>query len=226
MLKKNKRFITFMIIIFLSTLLSYPIPHRSISIIQYLIPPIRYNNASIYFSTIILIILYIIGVVGITSSGKYKRNILWSLLLVVFIFPNIIYWMLDITRSSYHTLKNDTVESIDILESHISLNRINEDVNLNINIDLKNYNFRPNRFKIKVYLPNTLSFYIGITSFNFSDSYFISPLNNSLSISESFEVDISDDTYDYLSDSNWSNESVRYELYDENQTSTYIDYSY
>lgn len=134
--------------------------------------------------------------------------------------------MLDITRSSYHTVKNDTVQSIDILESQISLNRINEDVNVNINLDLKNYHFRPNRFKIKVYLPKTLSFYTGITSFNFLDSYIISPLNDSLSISESFEVDISDDTYDYISDSNWSNESVRYELYDENQTSTYIDYSY
>lgn len=226
MLKENKRIITFIIIIVLTVLLSCPIPHRSISVIQYLIPPIRYNNATIYFSTIIFIVLYIIGIVGIISSGKNKRNIYRVLFVVVFILPSFIYWMLDVTRSGYHTLKNDTVQSVDILESHISLNKVNEDVNLTLNLKLKNYNFHPTRFRIKVYLPKTLSFYTGITSYDFSDSYIISPLDDSLSINESFEIPVSDDAYDSITSSNWFNESVRYELYDENISSLYIDYAY
>lgn len=226
MLKENKRFVIYISILFLSVLLSYPLPHRSLSTIQFLIPAIHYGNSTIFISGIIIIILFLIGVVGIISTRDYKRNKLVLVIIVAIIVPAIMSYMLDLTRTTYHTIKKDSVQSIDILESHISLNRVNDDFSVNIKLDLKNYNFHPNRFNIRVYLPKTLSIYTGITNFDFSDSYIIRHLNDSLSVNESFDVHVSDEAYNYLTASNWSNESVQYELYDENTTSTYIKYSY
>ena len=224
MSKENKRFVIFIIILFLSVLLSYPIPHRSLSTIQFLIPAIRYGNSRIYISGIIVIILFLIGVTGAVSSKRFNKNKILFGIIITLIVPSVMIYTLDLTRASYHTIKNDTVHSVDISQSRVSINNLHNAVSFNITLELKNYNFRPNTVKIRFYLPNTFSLYTKTRSIEFPESYIIRGLNETLSINESFKVDVTNDNSEFFTDSNWTNENLRYELYDANTSSTYIKY--
>ncbi len=73
MSNERKKFIICAGLILIAGLLSYPLPHDSYSISDYIIPKIHFKNGStVYLSGIIPVILLVIATRGIFKLEKYK----------------------------------------------------------------------------------------------------------------------------------------------------------
>ena len=104
--KDNKMLIKYLGIIFISTLLTYKLPHDSYSIIQYIIRPIRYKGSTIYLTGIIPLVLFFIGIKGLFKIERFadKSKILLFIVIILIIIP-IMKGTLDFTRTSYLWLR-------------------------------------------------------------------------------------------------------------------------
>ncbi len=74
MLKENKKFLIGLGILFLMVILTYPLPHNSYSLSQYILRPIILSNGVISLSGVIPLILFIIGVKYIYQIEKFKMK--------------------------------------------------------------------------------------------------------------------------------------------------------
>jgi len=61
----NRKLLTYIGILFLIALLTYQVPHRSYSILEYLIRPVKMGSGVLSLSGIVVIILFIIAVRGL-----------------------------------------------------------------------------------------------------------------------------------------------------------------
>ncbi len=227
MSKENIRLIKFFGVIFLAVVLSYKLPHDSYSFIQYIIKPIKYENGIIYLSGVIPLILILIGIKGILKLERFKEKnkILIVLIILIFIIP-LMKWTIDFARTNYHWIKNDGINSIDINESDIGLSISNDSTIIHIRLKLKNYNRRHNEFRIRVYLPKSLSEYTGKEYYEFENLYEMYG-NYILNVNEQIVIDTKNaDKLDNLFDMYWYYEDLKYELYNDNKTVDIIKHGY
>lgn len=123
----NKNLFKYLGIIFIAALLTYKLPHKSYSTIEYIIRPIRIKYGWFYLSGLIPLILIIVGTNGIGRLEKFKdRSKVLIFILVLGIVMPIMHGFLDRTRTAYHWLSYDGLGSIDIMDNAIST-AINED---------------------------------------------------------------------------------------------------
>lgn len=228
MSKDNINLIKYLAVIYFSVILAYKLPHDSYSIIEYIIKPIRRDNTVIYLSGIIILILIFIGLKGILRLNRFvnKNRIIITFLVFIFVIP-FMKWTIDFTRMGYHTLKNDGINSIDIKDSDITLNSTNDSTVININLKLVDYSRRHNKFNLRVYLPKTLSEYTGKEYYDLKNNYETDGSNYILNINEDLLLNTEyTNSHDYLFQSNWFYEDVRYELYDDNETVSIIKHGF
>ena len=112
--KDNKMLIKYLGLILISVLLLYKIPHDSYSVNQYIIRPIRYNNVVIYLSGIVPLAFFIYGVNGLSKLKRFanKSKVLIFIVVAIIIFP-FVSWTLDFTRTAYHWIKSDGLQTVD-----------------------------------------------------------------------------------------------------------------
>lgn len=136
-------------------------------------------------------------------------------------------WTIDFARTNYHWIKNDGINSIDIKESDITLNSSNDSTIIKISLKLKDYSRRHNEFKIRVYLPKSLSEFTGKEYYEFENLYEMDGNDYILNVNEQIVVDTENaDKLDNLFDNYWYYEDVKYELYDDNETVDIIKHGY
>lgn len=224
----NKKLFKYLGIVFIAVLLTYKLPHDSYSIIQYIIRPIRYKNSVIYLSGIIPLVIFIIGIKGILSLERFegKSKILIFLLIVMIIIP-IMNWSLDFTRTNYHWLKRDGLKAVDIVDTDINLNGSNEELTINFKLELIDYSRSQNEFKIRVYLPKTLSDYVGKEFYEFEKDYRTYGNRNILNIKEQIVVRLDNDyTRKNSFDSQWYWEDAEYQLYNKKEVIKIIEHGF
>ena len=215
MSKDDKNSIVYLAIILLTVLLTYKLPHDSYSIIQYTIPPIRRTNTVINLSGIVPLILFIIGVSGLLKLERFKaRNKLIMFILVVSIVTPSMKWALDVSRTNYHSIKDDGINAIDIEKSNINYSISDDKMTINIDLDLKDYGRSQNEFKIRVYLPEIMSIYTDKQAYDFETTYYTSGYRSVSNIQKTIQIKLNDNyderkLYGFI----WNWEDVKYELY-------------
>ena len=215
MSKDDKNSIVYLAIILLTVLLTYKLPHDSYSIIQYTIPPIRRTNTVINVSGIVPLILFIIGVSGLLKLERFKaRNKLIMFILVVSIVTPSMKWALDVSRTNYHSIKDDGINAIDIEKSNINYSISDDKMTINIDLDLKDYGRSQNEFKIRVYLPEIMSIYTDKQAYDFETTYYTSGYRSVSNIQKTIQIKLNDNyderkLYGFI----WNWEDVKYELY-------------
>ncbi|MDY0237034.1 MAG: hypothetical protein RBR71_13495 [Gudongella sp.] len=215
MSKENRKLIQYLGIIFIAVLLTYKLPHDSYSIIQYIIPPIKINNGAIYLSGIVLLILFIIGIKGLFKLERFadKSKLLIVITVILIIIP-LIRWTLDFSRTNYHWIKGDGLEAIDIKESNIRLSSTDDKMTIIISLELKDYGRKQNKFKIRVYLPESLKVYTGKEYYDLESYYYTHGGRNISKIQESIIIKLSNNYEEIqLFDSKWHWEDLEFELY-------------
>lgn len=218
--EENKKMLKYIGVIFILVLITYKLPHKSYSIIEYIMPTISTKNAIQPTSSIIVFIIFIIGIRGLCSLKifEYRNKFLVFLLVVIIIMP-LMKFGLDITRTNYHWIKGDKLKSVDIEESHITTSQFNEELKIILNISLIDYGKGLNQFKIKVYLPKSLAEYVGQDSYELKNIYRTRGDRNSIQITE--EIDIILDNYNLGNmsrGSRWYKEKYEYELYNDKES--------
>lgn len=216
MSKDNNKFIWYLVIIFIAVLSTYKLPYNSYSIIQYIIPPIRVGGSSvIYLSGLVPLVLFIIGIRGLFRLERFEdaSKILIFITTVLLVIPAM-NWVLAFSRTNYHWIKDDGLKALDIEESTISLSSTDDEMKININIELKDYGRKQNNFKMRVYLPKSLSDYTNIEYYDFETYYYTHGGRSISNIKEDIIIKLSND-HNLMQplDSQWSWEDTVYELY-------------
>lgn len=225
MSEDNKKYLKYLGIIFISVIISYKLPHDSYSIIEYIIRPIRYKNSVTQLAGIVPLILFIIGIRGIFMLEKNKeKSKIFIFLVTVFIIIPIMKWSLGVVRTSYHGIMDDGLNSLDIVESSINLNGVNDELTINMDLNVIDYGSGYNKFNVRVYLPESLSNYVGKEYYEFENGYRTYGHKAEISINEEIPINKKyDNTLDDLYHTQWEWEPVKYEFYNDDQVVEIID---
>jgi len=226
MIKDNKSLLKYSCIIFIVVLLTHKLPHDSYSIIQYIIRPIKLGNGVINLSVLIPLILFIIGIKGIFSLERFaNRSRIGIILLIFVIIIPIMNWTLDFTRTNYHWIKKDELNAVDIKEADINLESSDNILKVIVNLELIDYSRGQNEFKIRVYLPKSLSKYSGKEFYELEDYYYTFGNRSTLNIKEEIVVNLDNSgIQEKIFDSKWYWEETKYELYNEDDVVQIIDH--
>ncbi|BCN29150.1 hypothetical protein [Anaeromicropila herbilytica] len=221
--KENIKLLGYIGVIFLTIALSYKLPHDSYSLMQYMIKPIKHDNTVFYPSSIVTLVFVMIGVIGLASLERFKKRKLLVVLCTLFLLIPFMKWTIEITRTNYHSLMRDGIKSVDIEESNISLGNTDNDMVINFNLDLRDYSRHQNRFKIRVYLPESIRNLTGKKYYDLKQEY-ITDNKSTQKVHESMPFDnISGEEISHLT---WYYEDVKYVLYNDKQSVSIIDHGY
>lgn len=226
MSKDNKRLIVYLGVLFIAILLTHKLPHDSYSIIQYVIKPIKIGNGELYLYGIVPLILIIISVKGIFDIEKYKNKSRLKIILIIFVIVvPLMNWTLELTRSSYHWIRNDGLNAVDIKEADMNMQGMNNDIKLNLNLELIDYGRGHNQFRIRVYLPKSLSEGLGKEFYELEPIYHTSGHRGVLNVNESIDLYIDNDmARTNIFDSNWSFEDFKCEVFNEDEVVKIINH--
>lgn len=224
--KDDKRLLKYLGIIFIAVLLTYKLPHDSYSIIQYIIRPIRYKSSVIYLAGIIPLLLFIVGTKGLFNLERFaeKNRILLFIAVVAIIIP-VMRWTLDFTRTNYHWVKGDGLKAVDMVDANVNLGTSNDELAININLKLIDYSRGQNKFKIRMYLPKTLSDLVEKEFCDLEMEYVTYGHRRILNVEEQIVVKFDNEhTGSDIADSKWYREDFEYELYNEKEVIRIIDH--
>ncbi|GAA0177175.1 hypothetical protein SH2C18_04500 [Clostridium sediminicola] len=225
---ESKKLFKYIGIIFIAVLISYKLPHDSCSIVQYIIIPIKRNNCVITISRIIPIVLFIIGIRGILRLERFtfKSKILNFIVIVNILVPAM-NLLIDVTRTNYHWLMRDGLNSMGIVDSEITLGRHNKELTMYFNIEVIDYSRSENEFKIRVQLPESLSKCTGKEFYVLDNLYKTYGNRSKQIISEHIVLSVdSDESVESLFDSQWYWEDTVYELYNNKESIEIIDHGF
>lgn len=222
MKRDNKKLIIFLGILFLAVILAYRLPQRSYSIIENIIPPIRSGDSrSVFYpSSMIILALVIIGIIGIANLKRFedRSKSLIFIVIVVALIP-LMNLALDITRSNYHWIKDDGLRAIDIEKSNFNFAGSDNKLEINLELQLKDYSKDGSEFKLRVYLPDRLSAYTGEDVYEFDNIYSTHGRRHSYDIKGEIVIEpISDRDREELFMYRWYGEDIEYELYNDEES--------
>lgn len=216
--KDNKNLLKYLGVVFIAVLLTYKLPHDSYSIVEYIIPPIRNNNSVIYLSGLVPLVLFVVGIKGLFKLERFKdKSKLLVFIAVIVILIPLMRWTLDFSRTNYHWIKDDGLKAIDIEDANISLSGSDSKTTVKVNMELKDYGRKQNKFKIRMYLPESLNLYTGKEFYEFENYHFTYGNRNITNIEEEIVLEFDSEKTEELFESKWYWENVEYELYNDDE---------
>ena len=143
----NKRLLKYLVIIFISVLITYKLSHDSYSTIEHIIRLIEYKGVIANISGIVPSVLLFISIKGIFNLKRAEgRNKLLLFLMIITVIMPMMKWSLDITRTGYCWIKKDNLRSIDIGDSKVTLAGSNDKLTMILNLELIHYGTTQNNF--------------------------------------------------------------------------------
>lgn len=191
----NKRFMIAIIIIIAMILMCIELPYSDKSIVQFIIPVIHFKTngairGSLFLSGIIPLIGLIWGYIQIVRSNRLNRSKLFIFIVLFFLVVPVMTKSLEIIKSPIYMLAKGT-DSIEIIESDLSLSSTEELSYLDVSIELKSYKTNMNEISGTIKLSDKLSEYLETTSYIIDDSIRIG-YNQKETISDSIVLDFID----------------------------------
>ena len=164
--------------------------------------------------------LFIFGMKGLFKLERFAdKSKLLIFIAVVLIFVPAMKGTLDFSRTNYHSIKGDGLEAVDIEESNMSINSTNDEMVISINLKLKDYSRKENKFKIRVYLPESISAYTGSEFYDLDNDYYTHGNRGTYNVQEEITIKSNNNhEMSQLFDSRWYQEDMEYELYNGEET--------
>jgi len=219
MKKERIKLILWIIMIFVGVAISYKLPHDSYAIIQYIIKPIEYPHGSITLSGLVPLILFVIAIKGIVNLEIFAKKNKLAIILVIFIIViPLMRWTIDFARTDYYVITNAGINSLDINTSSISFSISNHEVKMNVNLQVKDYGLKNRKFRVRVYLPQSLYNFTDKKYIDLPGEYISHGYRSNQAIQQEISIDqgsIKDENI--LTSSEWYFEDATYVLYNENQ---------
>lgn len=132
---------------------------------------------------------------------------------------------IDFMRTNYHWLRKDGLNSVDIKKADMNLESIDGTTRIKIKLELVDYSRSSHQFKIRVYLPESLSNYAGMEYYEFENYYSIHGVHNKLYVQEEIVINFDSSVIqNKMLDSHWYWEDTKYELYNNNEEVEIIDH--
>ncbi|HKM40338.1 MAG TPA: hypothetical protein VJZ99_00415, partial [Patescibacteria group bacterium] len=107
--------------------------------------------------------------------------------------------------------------AIDIEDANISLSGSDSKTTVKVNMELKDYGRKQNKFKIRMYLPESLNLYTGKEFYEFENYHFTYGNRNITNIEEEIVLEFDSEKTEELFESKWYWENVEYELYNDDE---------
>ena len=122
-------------------------------------------------------------------------------------------YLLDFSRASFHYLRNDGLESMDIVESDMHISAIEDKAYINLDLELIDYGKASNKFKIRLYYPQELTRYIEKEYYDFEGYYYSYGNKDTIPLDQQIEIDLKDSRdIDDLFEVNWYNQDYKIKL--------------
>lgn len=226
MRKDDKKLIKYLFVLFIAVLLIRKMPHDSYSLIQYIIRPIRFKNSILNLSGLVPLILFFVSIRGIFRLERFaKRSRIGIFLFIIIIILPLMNGTIDFMRTNYHWLKKDGLNSVDIKKADMNLESTDGNTKIKIKLDLVDYSRSSHQFKIRVYLPESLSKYAGMEYYEFENNYSIHGIHNKLRVEEEIVIDFDSSVIQSkMLDSDWYCEDTMYELYNDTEEVEIIEH--
>lgn len=222
MKEDNKSLVKPLGLIFLAVILSRKLPHKSYSIIQYIIRPIRIKNSTIYLSGLIPLILLIKATKEMGSLERFKhRSKLFIFIFIVGITGLLMNRLLDVGRTTYHWLGRDGFLAIELEDEGISSSRINDDMKIHVALELKDYGKKPKAFKIRIHTPKLAEESLGQAYYESNTEYRTYGNRQVLKINEEIPIKLKKGQLQGGRDYEFYErfrQSIEYELYNEEES--------
>lgn len=124
---------------------------------------------------------------------------------------------LDIAKNTYFWAMKDELKSIDIKDSNISFSEMKDnEATLNVSLTLTDYGRENSKFKVRIYLPESLKTYVQGDFLEFDESYQTFGHRDILNITKKITVPLEEGaTVDKIMDTHWYWDTYKYELYNE-----------
>lgn len=218
MSKDDKELLKCLVTIFAAVLLSYQLPHDSYSIIQFIIRPIRVGSGTIYLAGCIPLVMIIISIKRLFKLKRFAETSKLLLIIVVLILVlPIMRSSLDVVKATYFWVMNDELRTIDIVDTEIKFSGIsNNEATLNVKLELIDYGRSKSKFKVRLYLPESLKENLSVESVMFDEWYSIMGNRGSLNIEKDFLFQLEDGRIaENIFKSRWHEEKFMFELYND-----------
>lgn len=222
MKEDNKTLVKSLGLIFLAVILSRKLPHKSYSIMQYIIRPIRIKSSTIYLSGLIPLTLLIKATKELGTLERFKyRGKLFIFIFVVGISSFLMNRLLDMGRTTYHWLGQDGLLAIELEDEGISSSRINDDMKIHIDLELKDYGKKPKAFKVRLHTPKLLEESLGQAYYELNTEYRTYGNRQVLKINEEIPIKLKRGQFQRGRDYEFYEEfrqSIGYEIYNEEES--------
>jgi len=211
-------------LIFISALLTYKLPRDSYSVIQYLIPPIRFENSVLYLSGLFPLILLIAGIKGLFKLRWFENRSRLLVIITVFVL------MMPIMRGSLDRAKSiylsqfEGLRAIDLKDVDIQITGLKgNEATIKVKLGLIDYGSGNRNVGVRMYLPESMKSLINRDFVDFKDSYNTYGRSREINIEKEINVQSADGaTIDDIIDSHWDWETVYFDLYNDKSFSMLI----
>lgn len=225
---ENRKFLLAVSLLFLSILVTYKIPHRLVSVSELLIKPFQNGNRTFFTSGIVPFVLFFVGISLLFSLKRYARRskLLLFLVIIIVIIP-FMKLSIDISRSLFYLVTQANFKTIDMEDSRINIQEVNDTMVASFQLELKDYSWSRKEFKVRIYLPEELSSYSGIDVYEPDMSYRTGGYLKTFIVDAPLVFKITDETaVSQLFLSDWRSGRIVYELYNEEEVIKIIDQGY
>jgi hypothetical protein len=216
----HKQLLKYLALIFISVLLSYKLPYENYSIMQYLIKPIRFEDSVLTIAALFPLLLIIIGIKILFKANSFStRNKIAIVIITFLLVTPLMKTSLDVAKAAYFGV-NLELKTIDIKDANISFTDIkgNKAI-INIGLNITDYGKDGNNFKVRMYLPESLSAFFNEDVIELGQSFETYGNRHTLNISEHVTVPLKEGTStEEIFDSHWYWETFKYELYNESNS--------
>ncbi|VDN49123.1 conserved membrane protein of unknown function [Petrocella atlantisensis] len=203
-------------------ILNLNLPYTDRSLSQMIIPPIKFENITIYLSGLIAIALVIYGANLIVESGRYKNKIVVALVILLIGGP-LMMNVFDFMISPIYLL-NDGVKTLKISESDMQLYSDSGVITLEFSGEFRSYREIDDNVKIYLRLPDVLEGMIIESESLVFESNEIYP-RKQWKFDSKTTLELADEyTLEDFYDSEYYNENYTLILVDENQTLEIVIY--
>ncbi|NBG87226.1 hypothetical protein [Isachenkonia alkalipeptolytica] len=202
--------------------LNYEVPYDSYTIIEYIIRPIGLNGGTVYISGLVSLVLFIIGLRGLFKLERFQNTskILIFLGVVLIAIP-VMQWTVDAGRTTFHRINGHELQGVDFVEGEISLSASDEELTIHSSLTIKDYSRRQNRFKVRLYLPESLQEVTGKEFYDFDRDYITYGNRGEKVITKQVSISLEDEgVRDDFFRVQWHDQDIQYKLYNEEESIT------
>lgn len=134
-------------------------------------------------------------------------------------------WSIDMSRSVYYLATHAKLKTIDMKDSNLSISAQNDKLTVSVHLDLIDYGWDQKEFKLRVYLPVTLSEFCDVDVYEFDKLYFTHGKKSNLIINETFVICLEDRVHiDGVSRIDWYQQEIIYELFNNEESIQIVDH--